>query len=241
MFSLSHPLLFVTCFCGGGVSTGFSCRLFWGCSCHTDQQWAEKEVTCLRRNSNAESLRGTGLIMIIWVPAATKHLWTVCHWAGEHWRCRCSSCRFEFPLSMPPKYGHVLRMQLVAVEYSQFLSSNWGSLELVVFYQYLLTLIYWREGTSVPNEDEADCFEATGSRRDSRFLLWQYEPQCDEIRYLLERERETTHTHTEKVGNSRNSFQCPNHWSLHNECTHLLPVCKPSWHSYSVHWIIFEH
>ncbi len=72
---------------------------------------------------------------------------------------------------MPPRYGHVLLMHLLAVEYSQCLSSNWGSLELVVSYQYLLNLIYWREGTSVPNEDEADCFEATGSRRDSRFSL----------------------------------------------------------------------
>lgn len=96
---------------------------------------------------------------------------------------------------MAPRYGHVLIMQLVAVEYSQFLSSNWGSLELVVFYQYLLTLIYWREGTSVPNEDEADCFEATESRRDSRFFVVAVRTTVsDEIRYLLERE---THTHTE--------------------------------------------
>jgi hypothetical protein len=35
-------------------------------------------------------------------------------------------------MSMPPRYGHVLIMHLLAVEYSQRLSSNWGSLGLVV-------------------------------------------------------------------------------------------------------------
>jgi hypothetical protein len=84
-------------------------------------------------------------------------------------------------------------MPLLAVEYSQFLSSNWGSLEFVVFYQYLLNLIYWREGTSVPDEDEADCFEATGSRRDSRFCCGStYHSVWWDPLFVLH-----THTHTQ--------------------------------------------
>jgi hypothetical protein len=163
--------------------------------------------------------------------------------ASLSWRCRCSSCRFEFPMSMPPRYGHVLIMHLLAVEYSQRLSSNWGSLGLVVStstyslwfigereLQYLMKM---RQIVLKPLGRGGILVFCCGSTYHS---VW-WDPL-----FVRERERDThTHTQTHKVGNSRNSFQCPNHWSLHNECTHLLPVCKPSWHSYSVHWIIFAH
>jgi hypothetical protein len=113
-------------------------------------------------------------------------------------RCRCSSCRFEFPLSMPPRYGHVLIMHLLAVECSQFLSSNCGSLELVVVYQYVpihFDLLErgnfstsWRWGRLFWSPWVEAGF--------SFFVVAVRTTVSDEIRYLLERERERdTHTH----------------------------------------------